>query len=83
MWIAVLIAAYAAIAVVVYVFLGGAQLPPCFGRVPDGQISQACYEMWLAERPWIAWFGSTPYPEVAGFLVATGATIWLARRRRA
>ena len=81
MRVALLIAAYAVIAILAYFFVG-TQVPPCFGRVPDGRISQACYDSWLASRPWWQALLDTPYVEIAAFLAASAVTIWISRRRR-
>jgi hypothetical protein len=76
MRIGLLIAAYAVIAVVAYVFLRP-MVPPCFGVVPNGEVSKACYDAWLARE----WLARSPYPEIAGFVAAAALTIWWSRRR--
>ena len=81
MRVAVLVLLYALIAVVVAVFVGSS-IPPCTGSVPDGRMSQACIDAWLAQRSVIDWLLSTPYPEIAGFVAASAGTIWWSRRRR-
>lgn len=82
MRLVVMIVSYAFIAAIVWVFVGTA-IPPCFGRVPDGRISQACVDVWIANRSFVEWLLATPYPEIAGFLAASALTIWLHGRRRA
>lgn len=80
MRVALLLGAYAALATLAYVFLG-TSVAPCLGG--PGIDNTACAEAWQASRPWWERLLDTPYPEIAGFLVASVLTIWLSRRHRA
>ena len=79
--VAGLIVLYALIAIV-GVFVFGTSVPPCFGRVPDGKISDVCLNQWLASRSPIDSFFANPWAVAAFVLVATALTIWWSRRRR-
>jgi hypothetical protein len=57
----------------------GYSLPPCFGRVPDGQISAECMAQWRAAMPvfpqrFVYVLGS-PMSVVVGFLGLTGIAL--------
>jgi hypothetical protein len=82
MRVALLIAFYALLAFVAWLFAGN-QLPPCIGRVPDGRISQECVDHWLATRSPIESVFANPWTAVIFFLVASALTIWWSRRRPA
>ena len=73
----VLLALYAVAGVLVWIFLG-VQVAPCLGL--DGS-RETCVAAWLANRGLIADLLATPIPGVALFLVLTGVT-WLLTRRR-
>jgi hypothetical protein len=78
--LALVIAFYAVVAAVGAVFMG-TSVPPCFGRVPDGRMSQACIDHWLASRSPVEWLFSSPWTAVGFLVVASGLTIWWSRRQ--
>jgi hypothetical protein len=80
MRIALRSAMYGVLASLVYLFVGGPEVAPCLGG--PGFDNAPCVATWLSERPWQAWLLSTPYPEIAGFLVASALTVWWSRRQR-
>jgi hypothetical protein len=74
-WAAVL-AGYAALSLLAGFFLK-AQVAPCFGSVPTGEISGACVAAWQAQRPlWDTMF-DTPLGAVFMFVVLAAGT-WVA-----
>ena len=54
----------------------GYSLPPCFGRVPDGQISAECMAQWQAAMPLFperfVYVLGVPLSVVVSFLALTG-----------
>lgn len=79
MRIALLVAAYAVIAVIAYVSIG-TQVAPCLGGATND--NTACNEAWRASQPWWQRLFDTPLVPTIGFLAASALTIWLSRRRR-
>ena len=78
----VLISFYTVVAALGAVFMG-TSIPPCFGSVPGGRMSQACIDHWLASRSPVEWLFSSPWTAVGFFVVASGLTIlWFRRQRR-
>jgi hypothetical protein len=64
----------------------GYSLPPCFGRVPDGQISAECMAQWQAAMPlfpqrFVYVFGA-PMSAVVSFLALTGIALVVDLTRR-
>jgi hypothetical protein len=66
----------------------GYSLPPCFGRVPDGQISAECMAQWQAAMPLFpqrfVYVLGVPMSVVVSFLALTGLALVVdvARRSR-
>ena len=66
----------------------GYSLPPCFGRVPDGQISAECMAQWQAAMPVFpqrfVYVLGVPMSVVVSFLALTGIALVVdvARRSR-
>jgi len=66
----------------------GYSLPPCFGRVPDGQISPECIAQWQAAMPVFpqrfVYVLGVPMSVVVSFLALTGIALMVdvARRSR-
>jgi hypothetical protein len=78
--VALLITFYGLVAAIAGLFMG-TSVPPCFGRVPDGRMSQACIDHWLANRGLVERLFSTSWTPVAAFLLASALTIWWFRRQ--
>lgn len=66
----------------------GYSLPPCFGRIPDGQISGECLAQWQASMPLFpqrfVYVLGVPTSVVVSFLALTGIVLVVdvARRSR-
>jgi hypothetical protein len=72
---AALLTLYAAIAVLAAIFLR-AQVAPCFGLIPTGQMNPDCVAAWQVSRPmWDTMF-DTPIGGLVVFGVLTAGT-WL------
>lgn len=67
------------IAAVLATFVLGGQVPPCFGSVPTGEVSEQCFSAWQASRSWLDRLFDTPLGGVALFLALTAAT-WAVTR---
>jgi hypothetical protein len=78
MRLALLIAGYAVIAIGAAAFFSGMPVTHCLGGVTTDQ--RACYEAWLASRPWWERLLDTPALPIGAFIVASAVTIFLARR---
>lgn len=79
---AIVLGLYASFAALVFVFVGGPGIPPCFGTVPTGQVTPACYAAWqvsLANRPIFQQLFDTPWGPVALFLALAVGT-WIVVR---
>jgi formate hydrogenlyase subunit 4 len=75
---------YVLVSVLAAIFLK-AQVAPCFGVVPTGQMSAECLAAWQAQRPWWDTMFDTPLGAVALFFALTAGTwvaVGLARRLR-
>lgn len=71
-----LLGLYAVLATASMVVLGG-QVPPCFGAVPTGEISAACYNAWQASRSWLDRLFDTPLGGLVVFVaLAVGTWGW-------
>jgi hypothetical protein len=64
----------------------GYSLPPCFGRVPDGQISAECMAQWQSAMPLFpqrfVYVLGVPMSAVVSFLALTGIALAVALTRR-